>query len=257
VTVHATTPLFAPLPAAPGTRQQPAIERTAFVLRSEKGTGLSPSARFETQRIERMLVRTLPAVPTPPSRAFLPALPQSVSNLTRNSFNAHTTASLTFVNNVPAATAAFPSPSTRLETPLLAGPPVPFALMSINPAGAGTVSNPATFHPLAVRLPGTKGIQLSTGMLLSARPEQVLTTVKTTYVFTQQPRPATAEPPRSFGGERQEVVHLVQKEIHDAMTSGAVVKNFTRRDYASITDQVESLLRRRLVVEKERMGFPG
>jgi len=40
------------------------------------------------------------------------------------------------------------------------------------------------------------------------------------------------------------------------MNSGAVVASFTRHDFASITDQIESLLKRRLLVEKERLGLP-
>ena len=92
-------------------------------------------------------------------------------------------------------------------------------------------------------------------MVVSVRPEQVLATSNTTYVFAQQPRPVAAEPESGIAGDREEIVDLVQKEIRKAMSSGSVVQHFTRHDFVSITEQVESLLKRRLVVEKERLGF--
>lgn len=120
--------------------------------------------------------------------------------------------------------------------------------------------NSAQSLSFALRLRGARTIrelQPSTGMILSVRPEQVVATTNTSYVFAQQPRPIAADPSSGLAADRRELVDLVQKEVRHAMASGAVVDHFTRNDYASITDQVERLLRRRLVVEKERMGFPS
>ncbi|MGA8874605.1 MAG: hypothetical protein WB555_03690, partial [Candidatus Korobacteraceae bacterium] len=177
------------------------------------------------------------------------------------------TAPLTLVSNRYFAQAVASPTGPQVDTRIFEGVTVPFAMATVPSAAPEArfthlpaVQDRTPSLSFAARLPGartTRELESSPGMTLSVRPEQVLATANTSYVYAQQPRPVAADPGSSLAGGRREIVDLVQKEVRHAMSSGAVVQHFTRHDYASITDQVESLLRRRLVVEKERLGFPG
>ena len=51
------------------------------------------------------------------------------------------------------------------------------------------------------------------------------------------------------------MVELVRKEVQTFVSSGSVVKDFSRADYVRIADGVYATLARRLMVEKERLGL--
>jgi hypothetical protein len=245
-------------------------------------SGLEPttSTRSQTRTQERVFATVSALAPVSPGSlapgstaavrdSFVHAVQPGVANSTRSFFSSWVTAPFTLLNNYFAGTEAFSAVGTRVDTRIFEGAPVPFAMATIVPSAApetrftpiaAAAQDGAPSLSFALRLPGTRTIrelQSSPGMILSVRPEQVLATANTSYVYAQQPRPVAADPGSSLAGDRREIVNLVQKEVRNAMSSGAVVQHFTRHDYASITDQVESLLRRRLVVEKERLGFPS
>lgn len=75
------------------------------------------------------------------------------------------------------------------------------------------------------------------------------------YAFAQPMRPIAREERVISKVEEKEVVKLVQKEIQSYMSSGTVKMNFSRSDYARITDSIYTSLTRRLMVEKERLGI--
>jgi len=266
-------------------------ERSTLAVRGETFHSLLPSStrhgpsplaastRFERRLKERDLVRFAPPATrrggaclagstTASRRTFASGRPPNAPGLAQPFFTSRATAPVTFLNSRPISSAVvFLPASTRFET-LTESFPVSLALVRGNTGASHipdarltvtTAPYPAVLQSFAMQLPGASAareLRLATAMVLSTRPEQVLATSNTTYVFAQAPRPAALEPQRSFGSDRQEIVHLVQKEIRSAMNSGAVVASFTRHDFASITDQIESLLKRRLLVEKERLGLP-
>jgi hypothetical protein len=96
-----------------------------------------------------------------------------------------------------------------------------------------------------------------TRMILSTRPGQVLAPAQIGYVFAQPARQQAGQPAPPPGSGRQEIVEMVQKEIRNVMSSGTVAAQLTRFDFARIADQVESLLNRRLVIDRERLGLPS
>jgi hypothetical protein len=270
------------------TFQHPGADRRVLLLRTEKRPLLessmsrfpSPpavSSHFETSVRERIFVRQ-----AAPNSGLGSSAPGS-SALGSFALGSTTDSGRNFISvtqrNTLGSTQVFPTLQGKSLSFLnsrffggaaTSGVPmgVSFALMRSTTVGASPSSTPAlpgasTLAPnlsFALHLPvtrATRDLQLAPGMVLSTRPEQVLATGSTSYVFTQQPRPVAAEPPRDAFNDRREIVSLVQKEIHHAMSSGAVVKHFSRHDFVTITDQVESLLTRRLLVEKERLGFSG
>jgi hypothetical protein len=274
---------FLTRPVEQSTCQHPGGDRRVLLLRTEKGPLLessmsrfpSPpavSSHLETPVRERIFVRQAASNSARDSSALGSFALGSTADSGRNFISVTQ-------RNTLGSTQVFLTSQTRSLSFLnsrffggaaASGVPmgVSFALMRSTTVGASPSSTPAlpgasTLAPnlsFALHLPvtrATRDLQLAPGMVLSTRPEQVLATGSTSYVFTQQPRPVAAEPPRDAFNDRREVVSLVQKEIHNAMSSGAVVKHFSRHDFVTITDQVESLLTRRLLVEKERLGFSG
>jgi hypothetical protein len=259
IALPASAPFLAHLANSKATFHQHLIQPTAFryfsaehrtlVLRAKEGPLLATTRhfpfllpgrnRFEAHSLERVVTSTAAL-----GHIFVPQPQVSASGSTQQFFDSMSTTSLTF----------------RIHM-------APFALMNASAATASPISGsqgPATMayspvsQSLAIGLPNTRAareLQLTTRMVLSTRPEQVLAAGSTTYVFAQQPRPASAESPRSFASDQQEVVDLVQSEVKKAMSPGAIVANFCRHDFVSITDQVESLLKRRLLAEKERLGL--
>ena len=250
------------------------LGQSTLVLRSQTVTSVLPSGvrsahqpttptRWETRPQERVFDRVSALAPVRGS--FVPQ--PGVVNSTQSFFSSWVTAPFTLLNNYFAGT-AFSAVRSQVDTRIFEGAAVPFGLATTVPSAGPearfthlpAVQDRTPSLSFAARLPGartTRELESSPGMTLSVRPEQVLATANTSYVYAQQPRPVAADPGSSLAGGRREIVDLVQKEVRHAMSSGAVVQHFTRHDYASITDQVESLLRRRLVVEKERLGFPG
>jgi hypothetical protein len=75
------------------------------------------------------------------------------------------------------------------------------------------------------------------------------------YAFAQPRRPIAQEAQVITRVQEKEMVKLVHKEIQSYLSTGSVVKHFSRTDYARITDNVYAALARRLRVEKERLGI--
>jgi len=108
---------------------------------------------------------------------------------------------------------------------------------------------------VAAALPGS--IQVNNARIgLAARPGQTLAPAPVGYVYAQTARPQAAGPAAPAASSRQEIVEMVQKEIRNVMSSGTVTAQLTRFDFTRIADQVETLLNRRLVIDRERLGLP-
>jgi hypothetical protein len=87
------------------------------------------------------------------------------------------------------------------------------------------------------------------------RKERQMEPLSLDYAFAQPVRHKAREERVISKVEEKEVVKLVQKEIQSYMSSEPLTMNFSRSDYARITDNVYASLARRLMVEKERLGI--
>ena len=75
------------------------------------------------------------------------------------------------------------------------------------------------------------------------------------YSYVPPARPIAQEEHVVIKLHEKEVIKVVQKEVQELMSSGSVVKYFSRADYTHLTDSVYSSLIKRILVEKERIGI--
>jgi hypothetical protein len=75
------------------------------------------------------------------------------------------------------------------------------------------------------------------------------------FVFAKPSHQKTTQETVMKTLEQREIVELVRKEVRQSTTRVSPLKDFTRDDYAEISDRVYSALMKRLTVERERPGL--